>query len=153
MAGIQCSGDHKHVKLIRGRAKETERYPPALDRAIVEGLQKKLKVDRRINTLYAVPLELEDVLHEVESPAPLGIGGSTAGASTWRRSRWLLRCLVAAHVFWDDVCGCILEPAKVREAREAGLAEVDKLKAYRWATLEECHGKHGVSLLAQGGRT
>ena len=111
--GLRCSGDHEHVKLIGGRAKATERYPPALDAAIVEGLLRQLKADRRIKPLYAVPLELEDDRHETDSPVVSANMGEELPDTDLSGGTPVLS---DTNVFYDDVSGCILDPAKVRAA-------------------------------------
>ena len=42
---IRCSGDHRHVALIGGRAKSCEVYPRKLCEAMVIGLKNQLKSD------------------------------------------------------------------------------------------------------------
>ena len=38
---IRCQGGHRHQQLMGGRAKAAEKYPPALSKAMIEGLKKE----------------------------------------------------------------------------------------------------------------
>ena len=43
-----CPGNHRHIHLIRGRAKAAEVYPDELCKAIVRGLMEQMRQDGRI---------------------------------------------------------------------------------------------------------
>ena len=43
-----CSGNHRHIQLIGGRAKKAEIYPPKLCEAIIEGLIKQMEDDGKL---------------------------------------------------------------------------------------------------------
>ena len=40
---IRCQGGHRHQELISGRAKKAEEYPPALCKAMLDGLKQEMK--------------------------------------------------------------------------------------------------------------
>ena len=48
--GQRCSGGHKHITLVGGRAKRAEVYPEQLCREILIGLLDQMKMDKRINS-------------------------------------------------------------------------------------------------------
>ena len=43
-----CTGQHRHIQLIGGRAKKAEVYPPKLCKAIIEGLVGQMEEDGKI---------------------------------------------------------------------------------------------------------
>merc|ERR1712004_296309 len=45
----KCSGMHRHITLVNGRAKAAEVYPDKLCRQIVLGLMDQMKQDNRIS--------------------------------------------------------------------------------------------------------
>ena len=45
---------------------------------------------------------------------------------------------------WDDVKGCALDPAKVKEARRVEMGYVDKHQVYEYAPISECRQKTGA---------
>ena len=44
----RCSGDHSHANLFGGRACQAQVYPPALCRAIVDGLKAQIAKDTHL---------------------------------------------------------------------------------------------------------
>eukprot|EP00435_Cladocopium_sp_Y103_P053328 s859_g17.t1 len=44
---VRCQGQHEHQELISGRAKRAEEYPPALCKAMLEGLKQEWKEGRQ----------------------------------------------------------------------------------------------------------
>ena len=43
-----CTGQHRHILLMGGRAKKAEIYPPKLCKAIIEGLVSQMQEDGKI---------------------------------------------------------------------------------------------------------
>ena len=74
---------HRQVHLEPGRAKACQAYPPALERAIVEGLVSQLKFDKVLKDGFIGILEPEEDPHEglatdswSQLGAPLQVGGT-----------------------------------------------------------------------------
>ena len=114
---------HRHVHLGSGRAKACQAYPPALARAIVEGLVSQLKFDKVLKDGFIGVLEPED-LHEViaaDSWSQLGVsvqeGGSAASTAAPEEG-----------IYIDDVSGCVLNPKLARQARLEELQEIHSFK-------------------------
>ena len=98
----RCSGGHRHIPLLGGRARLAQVYPPALCRAILEGLKALMYHDGRLsfeNTGTVIPADAPEgnllQLYSDELPAR-----------------------------WDDVSGLPLDPTMVAQARAEELIGV-----------------------------
>ena len=57
---VRCDGGHHHQVLLDGRAKHAAVYPPALCRAICQGLIQQLRLDRqKIKSLFNLKADMK----------------------------------------------------------------------------------------------
>ena len=110
---VKCSGMHRHIVLINGRAKAAEVYPDKLCKEIVKGLVEQMEVDERI------------------SRGELGSIGAFSSEGS------------EAKQYWDDLSGKSLNPSLVRKAREEEMAEFRKHGVYVKVPLRKCWDETG----------
>ena len=107
---------HRHVELTGGRAKECEVYPDALCVAILRGLHKQLVRDGRMEKRGQGVLCQEPELNRLEEhPHDDAV----------------------PEVVYDDVSGALLDPERVREARQVEFEFIDRKPLYDEVPVEE----------------
>ena len=116
--GRTCDGTHRHQSLIGGRAKQTERHPQGLCRAICRGLvaERKNEVEKlcavaevQTGTYHTDPEEFHE--HLQEEIRKLDEWGESAA--------------------WDDVTGMPLDRKRVQAARREEMDYVREKKVWR----------------------
>ena len=109
----RCSGGHRHITLIGGRAKRAEIYPHQLCREILLGLMEQMRRDGRIlqNGCLGSMMAYEEGTEEYHEQM---------------------------EQFWDDITGKELDPEMVREARAEEMKEFDKHKVYDKVPISQC---------------
>lgn len=124
----QCDGTHKHVQLLRGKAKLAAEYPKGLCRAICRGLMREKK--QRVMGIRGVAV--------VEA-----IGKNTKLPD--RNEHHGKEELIGGHAgemeAWDDVSRVKLDAQKVTEARKEEMYWFRKKKVYHKITGEEAKRK------------
>ena len=97
----RCSGGHRHITLIGGRAKRAEIYPDQLCREILLGLVDKMRVDGRLlgNGCLGSVVKCDESTQEYQT----------------EMSR-----------YWDNVPGKELDPVNVTRARQEEMEEFGK---------------------------
>ena len=146
-----CSGDHAHASLMGGKAKQAQIYPPALCRAIVQGLRRQLRWSARpkpgqCDTPGGCPLTC--------GPS-VGVGppGVAQEVPVWQLELLQMEedegdqqepeTAAEGEEATDDVHGGSLPPGLVKQAREEEVAYIHNRKIYKYATFEECRRKTG----------
>ena len=105
--GVRCTNAsgtapwHRHVGLVNGKAKAMEVYPPKLVAAIVKGIRKQMDLDG-IREVNAIGAVCEEA------------------DADWDEYE---EC-------YDDVTGALLDPIKVRAARQEEMDEIHKHPVY-----------------------
>ena len=125
---------HRRVHLESGRAKACQAYPPALERAIVEGEVSQLKSDKVLTDGFIGVLEPEEALHEglaTDSWSQLGVSLQDGGSA-------VSTAAPEEGIYIDDVPGCVLDPKLVRQARLEELQETHSFKVYEKVPISEC---------------
>ena len=114
MLGELCKGDHRHVDLLDGRAKEAAKYSPGLCKAICRGTRKQIKrdyEDKRWSSIEEDDFMNLEILNVDEDD----------GMTTQ-----------------DDMKGGPLDVKKVIKARALEMKFVKDRKVYRYSTMDEC---------------
>ena len=126
---------HEHVVLINGRAKRAEVYPPALCRAICNGLLEQMEADRKGQFLLA----------QVDNKE-----GQKSDDLAKEAEQFKQRYRTAEEeddpnleTAWDDVSGAELDPKEVKRARAEEVEYVRKMKLYTKVPIDECYKKTG----------
>jgi len=114
---LQCSGGHRHVPLVHGRAANAAIYPPNLCFAILRGLRKQLTNDgvMGINNIGTV---CEDT-HEQDIARNFELYG-------------------ANPQFIDDISGGALDPKLVAAARREEIQGARKHNVFTKVPISEC---------------
>ena len=121
----KCTGDHRHVHLIGGRAKRAQLYPRAFSRAVCDGIAAQ----KRLHSLGLQHRELLSVTEMREAVRKLtGKSGSIEE----------LHEPEPEDVAFDDQSGSALDPSLVREARKAEIAYFKQMEVYEKVAIEEC---------------
>ena len=109
----KCSGTHRHVHLINGRARKAQVYPPRMVSAILRALKKELHQTGEFNELTA--------------PDLLGIGPSPDAESNESAAPKELEAdWMESAQYFDSVSGAPLKTERVLEARQEELKWVHK---------------------------
>ena len=118
----RCSGQHRHVHLVNGRAAAAEVYPRELCQAMVETLHLELKMQEhfeKINADTILSVDAED-LHE---PFPIQVHGK-----------------------YDEITGVPLDPVKVAKGRAKELEKMRDRKVFellpKWQADRDPEGKY-----------
>ncbi len=117
--GGQCAGEHRHVHLINGRARQAQVYPPRLVKAILAGVKKELKERGEV-------CELSELVGA--GPSPDDIGNEQEG-ELYDPDQ------VPEGEFYDAITGTPLDPKKVLKAREEEMEWVEKQDL--WEVVDE----------------
>ena len=112
--GRKCRGGHRHVHLMKGRAKAAAQYPPEFCRALCRGMRRQARVD--VGNMMSA-LIVQDFTDE--------IGQISHVPEKWQK-------------FWDDISGKELDGKLVREAREEELTVVDQMNVWELRPVSEC---------------
>ena len=116
-----CTGDHRHVKLVGGRAAKAAIYPPQLCEAILRGLKRQLISDGSI----ARNEKMMQVCQESWLDAFVySLGEFDSGEE-----------------FIDDVSGLPLDPVLVRAARKEDIAVFKQHMVYSKVPVDEATSK------------
>ena len=119
----KCTGDHRHVHLIGGRAKRAQLYPRAFSQAVCEGIA----AEKRLHGLGLVHSPLMSV--EEMSSAVEMLTGSKAAASALHEED---------EMAFDDQSGAVLDPKLMRAARTAEIAYFRSMNVYTKVPIAEC---------------
>ena len=122
----KCSGDHRHILLVNGRAKRAEVYPDELCKEIVKGLVDQMVMDHRIKSGCI------GVMDQVDDECTLGL---------------LDMMDDGRMVFYDDVSGKMLRTEQVQAARREELETFKQFGVYCKVPLQECYDLTGKSPL------
>ena len=116
----KCKED-KHIAVWGVRAKAAQRYPPALCRAVVEGVRSEkmraetnmceIEVDHMVDLAVVNEIEDSETRHE--------------GYMNWAEA-------------WDDVTGKALDPQEVGKARAKEMEYVRGMNVYEVVDIREC---------------
>ncbi|CAK9049785.1 Retrovirus-related Pol polyprotein from transposon TNT 1-94 [Includes: Protease [Durusdinium trenchii] len=129
----QCSGEHRHVHLVNGRARQAQKYPPRMVAAILRAIRQELRWRGELNEL------------SVE-----GSGPSPDGETNEPNNKF--DAPVEDHEqaeYFDTVTGAPLRKEAVLAARQEELRWVQKQQIYVKVPIEECHqatGKPPITL-------
>ena len=122
----ECNGTlQRHIQLVNGRAREAEKYPAPLVKAILKGLRKELLDSKELSNLTS------QVAGPVADEPEAEIDWSTYKVSD------------DGKVYYDSNTGAELDPARVVEARKDELGWVHRQQVYRKVPLEECYANTG----------
>ena len=114
----KCSGMHRHVQLINGRAKHAQVYPPKLVSAILRGIRQELRNAGELSALSEL----------VAGPCPDDTGNE-------QTEEFFDPDNVPEGEYYDSVTGIVLDPEKVRAARNDEMKWVEKQQL--WETVDE----------------
>jgi hypothetical protein len=114
----KCSGMHRHVQLINGRAKHAQVYPPKLVSAILRGIRQELRNAGELSALSEL----------VAGPCPDDTGNE-------QTEEFFDPDNVPEGEYYDSVTGIVLDPEKVRAARNDEMNWVEKQQL--WETVDE----------------
>ena len=88
---IRCDGGHQHQALLDGRAKQAAIYPPALRRAICQGLIQQLQLDRqKIKSLFNLKADMKVGENHQKNRSHIDINWRRLGMMFLERS-WTLK--------------------------------------------------------------
>ena len=118
----RCSGDHRHVHLIGGKAKRAQLYPRAFSRAVCEGVAAQ----KRLHGLGLQHNELMSV--EAMRAAVVTLTGKSGPADGLHED----------EVAFDDQSGAVLLPSLVREARKSEISYFRDMRVYDKVPIQEC---------------
>ena len=122
----ECSGTlHRHVHLVNGRAREAQKYPAPLVRAILKGVQKELL---KVGELSSLSSKLAGPVPEEPEPEV-----------DWDS----YKVPSAGKVYYDSNTGAELDPEQVVKARTDELGWIHRQKVYTKVPLEECYQNTG----------
>ena len=126
---------HRHVNLINGRARAAQIYPPKLVKAILVAMRRQLEDDGEFN----------QTLNAVEAgPVPDAVPVIDEEEEKFNQ-------LPEASEEWegpiiDANTGAVLDPKKVKEARDEELAWVHKQQIYKKVPISECEQEGKVPI-------
>ena len=122
----ECNGTlHRHVHLVNGRAREAQKYPAPLVRAILKGVQKELL---KVGELSSLSSKLAGPVPEEPEPEV-----------DWDS----YKVPSAGKVYYDSNTGAELDPEQVVKARTDELGWIHRQKVYTKVPLEECYQNTG----------
>ena len=122
-----CSGTHRHVHLINGRAKFAQKYPPKMAAAILRAIKIELGKVKELGPLSEVV---------ASGPSPEDTGSEPT------ESYFDPDLRIEGMVF-DSVTGMPLDVGKVQEARKEEMKWVDKQKLYEVVDESVCWEETG----------
>jgi hypothetical protein len=111
-----CTGDHRHILLMGGRAKRAEIYPGELCREIIIGLSDQMRMDGRLSPDGIGSMDM------IDEPAHLLEVGYVDDNYT----------------YWDDLSGKPLDKAGVNLARAEEMEEFKRHGVYVKVPITEC---------------
>ena len=114
----KCEGGHRHVRLVNGRARYAQVYPPKLVSAILKGIRQELRNAG----------ELSALAETVAGPSPDDTNNNPT-------EPFFNPDDVKGDEIWDSVTGTLLDPVKVWEAREEEMKWVKKQQL--WDVVDE----------------
>ena len=130
----RCNGQHAHVQLIGGIASKAAAYPDRLVDAILRGIRAELQDAGRLQKMDVGGPTMEEP--ELEVPYPTAdFDHDGAGRDAPPAARTVEG---PGRRYWDEYTGQPLDPDLVRQAREAEIEYMHRLKVYVEATREEC---------------
>ena len=116
-----CTGDHRHVHLLGGRAAKAAIYPPQLCEAILRGLKRQLIADGSIS-------RNEKMLQVCQE--------------SWMDAFIYSFCEIDSdEEFIDDVSGLPLDPVMVRAARKEEIDVFRQHQVYSKVSIDEAWSK------------
>ena len=121
-----CKKQNNHIAVWGSRAREAQRYPRNLCRAVVAGV--KAEKMRKETNLCEIDI---DVVAELECLEINEIVEDIEARHESELQQW--------SKAWDDVTGKSLNPKEVVKARAQEMQYVHDLKVYEIATVDECH--------------
>ena len=125
---------HDHVVLNNGRATAAQIYPPALCRAVCQGLIEQLKVDRKGQFIIAnVSSQDNDIKGMVKEAEMIKSKYKTIEEDN----------SADLEIAWDDVTGAELNPKDVRKARGEEIEYVRKMNLYTNVPIKQCYDRTG----------
>ena len=116
----ECKQD-KHIAIWGARAREAQRYPPALCRAVVEGVKAEKIVS-------------ESNLCEIDVDLIIDLAATEGIEDAETRHEGYLNWAEA----WDDVTFKALDPVEVSKARAKEMEYVRGMKVYEVVDIREC---------------
>ena len=120
----KCSGSHRHVHLVNGRARHAQVYPPKLVSAILKGIRNELRKAGELN-------ELKEA---TSGPSPDGISNDP----TEELQPIFEEVNEHGGPYYDSVTGMPLDPAKVQAARKEEMKWVLKQDLYEVVDEKVC---------------
>ena len=121
-----CEGNHRHVHLINGRARQAQVYPPKLVKAILKGIKAELQNMGELSELSAMS----------SGPSP----DDTSNDAT---EPFFNPEDVKDDEIWDSVTGTLLDPIKVWEARAEEMKWVKKQELWDVVDESQCWSETG----------
>lgn len=118
----QCSGGHRHVHLVNGRAKMAQVYPTKMVSGILRAIRKELAEKGEFNEL------------SVEGVGPVPDDTTNEPENKWETPAEE----DGKAIYFDSVSGAPLETEKVLEARKEELKWVQKQQIYIPVDESEC---------------
>ena len=133
-----CSGDHRHVQLISGRAKAAQVYPREFCHRMCEGIaaQKKLD-DLGMRSMSLMSLE------QMNNVAMVAKGEGESPAEALHE----MHCEEGLEAY-DDLNGDILDPKKMMEARMEEIKYFKEMDVYEKVNIEEAWKETGAGPIA-----
>ena len=128
----RCSGGHRHVALVGGRAAAAQRYPEQLCRTICEAAQAQMKQDEE---LYRATKDVTNA-QRIRKIKKLVRKKNTNGEQI------AIELNTAMHdegeCYWDDSKGGWIDPVLVRQARAEEMRYVRSHGVYERVSRQEC---------------
>ena len=121
-----CEGNHRHVHLINGRARQAQVYPPKLVKAILKGIKAELQNMGELSELSAMS----------SGPSP----DDTSNDAT---EPFFNPEDVKDDEIWNSVTGTLLDPIKVWEARAEEMKWVKKQELWDVVDESQCWSETG----------
>jgi hypothetical protein len=134
----RCSGDHRRVNLIGGRAKRAQIYPRAFSRAFCEGVAAQ----KRLHALGLMSSPIMSI-DEMTAAAMKITGVVSAGRN-------------AADVLHEDECavddqsGGVLDPGLGKAARRSEIDYFRSMGVYEKVPIKECWDVTGADPISVG---
>lgn len=124
----KCTGDHRHVHLVNGRARKAQVYPAKLVRAILKAIKRELH-------------NCGELSHFGEA---IGIGPVPASVSNEPQEEMVVEENIPEKgMYFDTVTGTPLETSKVLAARAEEMAWIEKQGIYVVVDEQECWDETG----------
>ena len=150
----RCSGGHRHVHLVNGRARQAQEYPEGLCVAICEGLREQLRADESRRNKDEVNKEILASIREhtrkaskAKSDGAVGelncLMHSPDGQDAPEPSGEDLLSTSVDDETWDDVRGGWLSPQLVAAARQEEMKYIKKHTVYVRVPRAQCWSETG----------